>query len=69
MTHEYDTTFESSMEEPGVISTTHVHVVSQEADELLHQNELFERLMSGQESEAGEAPPAYKGFSVPETGE
>jgi hypothetical protein len=55
------------MAEPGAIST-HVHVVSREADALLHQNELFERLMSGQESEAGEAPPAYEGYSIPKAG-
>jgi hypothetical protein len=30
-----------------------------ETDTLMHRNALFERLVSGQESEIGEAPPAY----------
>jgi len=29
------------------------------SDSILRSNTLFERLMSGQESETGEAPPAY----------
>jgi hypothetical protein len=31
----------------------------QHTDSLFARNALFERLMSGQESELGEAPPAY----------
>jgi hypothetical protein len=36
-----------------------------ELDTLLLRNEQFERLVSGQESEIGEAPPAYRNYSEP----
>lgn len=32
-------------------------------DSLLRSNSIYERLMSGQETETGEAPPAYDGPS------
>jgi len=34
-------------------------------ESMLQSNSLFERLISGQESASGEAPPAYDTFSTP----
>src|ERR1700722_1750742 len=58
-------TYELGIEEPATSSTSghrsHNHMLTvPELDTLFHRNELFERLVSGQESEIGEAPPAYR---------
>jgi hypothetical protein len=56
--------YETAVLDPDAISTGH----PSETDTLLHRNEQFERLVSGQESETGEAPPAYTSFA-PSVGE
>nr|GAT57857.1 predicted protein [Mycena chlorophos] len=52
-------THHSSDSGASAVVDMHGHGHVHGADSLLARNTLFERLVSGQESEAGEAPPAY----------